>query len=57
MGFIGAVSFVAGIAFAMIGAWPVLGFFGLDVALIWYAFNATTAPAGSSRRSISPTAA
>ena len=39
MGFIGAVSFVAGIAFAMMGAWPVLGFFGLDVALLWYAFQ------------------
>lgn len=39
MGFIGLVSFVAGLAFAMMGAWPVLGFFGLDVALIWYAFH------------------
>lgn len=39
MAFIGGVSFVAGVAFAMIGAWPVLGFFGLDVVLIWYAFQ------------------
>ena len=39
MSVIGAVSFVAGVAFAMIGAWPVLGFFGLDVALIWFAFH------------------
>jgi uncharacterized membrane protein len=39
MAFIGGVSFVAGLAFAMMGAWPVLGFFGLDVALVWYAFH------------------
>lgn len=39
MVFIGLVGFVAGVAFAMIGAWPVLGFFGLDVALIWLAFH------------------
>ncbi len=36
---IGLVSFVAGMVFLMIGAWPVLGFFGLDVALIWLAFK------------------
>jgi uncharacterized membrane protein len=39
MAAIGLVSFVTGTAFAMIGAWPVLGFFGLDVALVWYAFR------------------
>ena len=39
MGFIGLVSFVVGVAFATIGAWPVLGFFGLDVVLIYYAFQ------------------
>lgn len=37
---IGAVSFVAGMAFMLMGAWPVLGFFGLDVALIYLAFKA-----------------
>lgn len=36
---IGSVSFVAGVAFMMIGAWPVLGFFGLDVALVYWAFK------------------
>ena len=35
-----AVSGVAGIAFMLIGAWPVLGFFGLDLALIYFAFKA-----------------
>lgn len=39
MAFIGGVSFVTGVVFALLGAWPVLGFFGLDVALIWYAFH------------------
>jgi uncharacterized membrane protein len=36
---LGVVSFVTGIAFALIGAWPVLGFFGLDVALVYLAFK------------------
>ena len=37
---VGLVSFVAGLAFLLIGAWPVLGFFGLDVALVYLAFRA-----------------
>jgi uncharacterized membrane protein len=36
---IGGVSFVFGLVFVMLGAWPVTGFFGLDVALIYYAFK------------------
>jgi len=39
MAFIGTVSFVAGIAFLLMGAWPVLGFFGLDVLVIYWAFR------------------
>lgn len=35
----GLVSFVAGVVFLSIGAWPVFGFFGLDVALLWFAFK------------------
>jgi uncharacterized membrane protein len=35
----GAVSFVTGIAFLLMGAWPVFGFFGLDVALLYWAFK------------------
>ena len=34
------VSFVAGMIFMLVGAWPVLGFFGLDVAVIYLAFKA-----------------
>ena len=39
MTFIGAVSFAAGLAFLLMGAWPVLGFFGLDVLAIHWAFR------------------
>ena len=39
MGFIGAVSFIAGVAFWLMGAWPVVGFFGLDVLVIYWAFR------------------
>ncbi|WP_305986600.1 DUF2244 domain-containing protein [Roseibium sp. MMSF_3544] len=35
----GFVSFVAGAVFWSIGAWPVFGFFGLDIALLWFAFR------------------
>jgi len=36
---IAGVSFVAGLVFAVAGAWPVTGIFGLDVLLIWWAFR------------------
>ena len=36
---IAAVSFLAGAGFLMLGAWPVFGFFGLDVVLIWWALK------------------
>jgi uncharacterized membrane protein len=39
MAAIGAVSFVTGMVFLVMGAWPVFGFFGLDVALIYIAFR------------------
>lgn len=39
MMFLSAVSFATGIAFLMMGAWPVFGFFGLDVLVIWWAFK------------------
>ena len=35
----GAVSFVTGMLFLMMGAWPVFGFFGLDVLLLYWAFR------------------
>ncbi len=39
MAAIAVISFSAGIAFMLLGAWPVLGFFGLDVLLVWLAFK------------------
>ena len=39
MGVISVVSFLTGIAFYMKGAWPVLGFFGLDILLVYGAFR------------------
>jgi uncharacterized membrane protein len=36
---IGAVSFASGMLFLVLGAWPVFGFLGLDVLLIYVAFR------------------
>lgn len=36
---VGVVSFAAGIAFLLMGAWPVFGFLGLDVLAIYIAFR------------------
>ena len=36
---LGLLSLVAGICFVAAGAWPVCGFFGLDVALLYLAFR------------------
>ena len=33
------VSFIAGLVFVIAGAWPVMGFLGLDAALIYWAFR------------------
>ena len=39
MAFLSVVSFAAGLAFLLMGAWPVLGFFGLDVLVVYWAFR------------------
>ena len=36
---LGLISLAVGIGFVSIGAWPVTGFFGLDVALVYIAFR------------------
>jgi uncharacterized membrane protein len=41
IGFVGIVSFVAGIMFALRGAWPVTPFFGADVLLLALAMRAS----------------
>jgi len=39
MGLLGLISLGVGIGFVSIAAWPVVGFFGLDVALVYLAFR------------------
>ncbi len=36
---IGLTSFIAGLLFYRLGAWPVVGFLGLDFLLVWLAFH------------------
>src|SRR5262249_54856343 len=38
---LGGVSFAAGVSFVLIGAWPIFGYFGLDVLLVYLAFRAS----------------
>ncbi|MBX3494824.1 MAG: DUF2244 domain-containing protein [Parvibaculum sp.] len=40
IGIVAAVNFTAGAFFMAKGAWPVLGFCGLEVLLVWWAFRA-----------------
>ncbi len=39
MAFIGVISFCAGVSFVFAGAWPVFGFFGIDIVLVYLAFK------------------
>jgi uncharacterized membrane protein len=39
MSLVASVSFVAGMVFLLMGAWPVFGFFGLDVLAVYIAFR------------------
>jgi len=39
MATIGGVSFITGMMFLLAGAWPVFGFFGLDVVLVYVFFR------------------
>jgi len=39
MAFLTVISFGAGVAFLLMGAWPVVGFFGLDVLAVYWAFK------------------
>ena len=36
---LGGISFVSGMVFLLAGAWPIFGFFGLDVLLVYWAFR------------------
>jgi uncharacterized membrane protein len=39
MAVLGGISFITGMVFLLAGAWPVFGFFGLDVLLVYVAFR------------------
>ena len=39
MGILFLISLAVGVGFVSIGAWPVIGFFGLDVGLVYLAFR------------------
>jgi uncharacterized membrane protein len=39
MGLLGLLRLAVGIGFVSVGAWPVIGFFGLDVVLVYLAFR------------------
>lgn len=43
MASIGTISFAAGLLFWLLGAWPVFGFFGLDVLALYIAFRVSFA--------------
>jgi uncharacterized membrane protein len=45
MGFFGLAGIAVSIPFYLLGAWPVIGFMGLDVALIYLAFRYNNAAA------------
>src|SRR6476620_8609952 len=40
MSLIGVMGFCGGLFFFLLGAWPVIGFLGLDVLLVYWAFRA-----------------
>ena len=41
MAVLGGVSLTVGSIFLVMGAWPIFGFFGLDVLLVYFAFRAS----------------
>lgn len=50
MGFLVVVSIGVSVPFYLLGAWPVLGFFGLDIALVYGAFRYHNATARAYER-------
>lgn len=39
MGLVATISTLLGFTYWWLGAWPVIGFFGIDVALVWLGFR------------------
>jgi uncharacterized membrane protein len=50
MAVVAIMSFLSGLAFAVQGAWPVMGFFGLDFVAVYIAFRINYRAADSSER-------
>jgi uncharacterized membrane protein len=45
-----AINLVGGLFFLVVGAWPITGFMGLDVLLVWWAFRVNFADAKRAER-------
>jgi uncharacterized membrane protein len=55
MGLLTTISFAVSLGFWMMGAWPVTGFFGLDLLAVYWAFKINFARAGASEEiSVTP---
>jgi len=54
VGLASGVSLAIGLVFYLAGAWPVVGFLGLDVALLWWALRYNQTGPQSERISITP---
>jgi uncharacterized membrane protein len=52
MAFVGMTCFISGTMFYVLGAWPIVGFLGLDVLLVWLAFRLNYR-AGRARETVS----
>ncbi len=50
MAIVAFISLGAGLVFFVAGAWPIAGFLGLDVLLVWWAFRRNYADAGQFER-------
>jgi uncharacterized membrane protein len=50
MAIVAFISLAAGLMFFVIGAWPIAGFLGLDVLLVWWAFRRNFADAKRAER-------
>jgi uncharacterized membrane protein len=50
MAVVAGISFVSGMAFVLHGAWPVMGFFGLDAVAVYIAFRINYRAADASER-------
>jgi uncharacterized membrane protein len=50
MGALVFINLVGGLFFFVVGAWPITGFMGLDVLLVWWAFRKNYADANRAER-------